>query len=119
MMETDAVNAIDGVVRDLEGWAGRFIAAARTGDPIRIEEAVAGLVDWLGHDLVDAFLAMDVATWETLSGLAEELFQSFRAAQAGAGGSPGGRWPGLPAAEGAMEAILERARGVRRSRERP
>ena len=106
-------DAIAGVVRDLEAWADRFLKAARAGDAGRAEEVVAGLVDWLGHDLVDAFLLMDVATWEALSELAEELFQSLREGRAGAGASPGAPWPGLPAAQAAIAGILGRARAIR------
>ena len=106
-------DAIAGVVKDLEGWAGQFLAAAHAGDAGRAEEAVAGLVDWLGHDLVDAFLFMNVATWDTLSEMAEELFQGLRAAHVGMAASPGGRWPGLPTAEAAIEGILQRARAIR------
>lgn len=101
------------VVKDLEAWAGRFLAAARAGEAGRAEEAVAGLVDWLGHDLVDALRLMDVGTWEALSDLAEELFQSLRAARAGMGASEeGGSGPDLPAAEVAIGAILRRARAI-------
>lgn len=106
-------DAIAGVVRDLEAWADRFLKAARAGDAGRAEEVVAGLVDWLGHDLVDAFLLMDVATWEALSELAEELFQSLREGWAGAGASPRAPWPGLPAAQAAIAGILRRARAIR------
>lgn len=112
--------AVAGVVQDLEGWAGRFLEAARAGDALRAEEAVAGLVDWLGHDLVDAFLFMDVPTWEALSDLAEELFQALRAAQAGiAGPADAGARPGVPAAEAAIGRILERARAIRDAGESP
>jgi len=106
-------SAVAAVVRDLEDWTARFLAAARAGDPARVEAAVGGLADWLGHDLVDAFRQIDVPTWEALSAVAEELFQGFRAAQAGAGscaGSPRAWWPA--AAEG-CEAILRKARAIR------
>jgi hypothetical protein len=107
-------NTVAGVVQDLEGWAGRFLEAARAGDDVRAEEAVAGLVDWLGHDLVDAFLFMDVPTWEALSDLAEDLFQALRAAQAGRHGPPGaGGHPGAPGPEAAIERILAKARAIR------
>ena len=106
--------AVAGVVRDLEGWAGRFLDAARAGDALRAEEAVAGLVDWLGHDLVDAFLFMDVPTWEALSDLAEELFQAQRGAQAALGGAAGaGARSNVPAAEATITSILQKARGIR------
>lgn len=105
--------AVAGVVRELEDWAARFAAAAHAGDPARVEAAAAGLVDWLGHDLVDAFRHIDVPTWEALSALAEELFEAFRAVQAGMGLSPGPSWPGLPAAAGGFEAILRKARAIR------
>jgi len=107
---------IAGVVRDLEAWADRFLQAARAGDAGRAEEAVAGLVDWLGHDLVDAFLLMDIATWETLSELAEELFGILREARAKMGASPGAPWPDLPAAEAAIGGLLGRARAIRKAR---
>ena len=111
MMRADAVAD---VVKDLEDWAARFLGAAREGDALRAEEAVAGLVDWLGHDLVDAFLFMDVPTWEALSGLAEELFQAMRGAQAHlAGRADAGAPPGVPAAEAAIGGILQRARVIR------
>ncbi len=110
MLGTDA---IAGVVKDLDGWAGRFLAAVHAGDAGRAEEAVAGLVDWLGHDLVDAFFFMDVATWEALSELAEELFQSLRATHVRMAGSPGGRGPDLRVAEAAIAGILQRARAIR------
>lgn len=107
-------NAVAGVVQDMEGWAGRFLEAARAGDPLRAEEEVAGVVDWLGHDLVDAFLFMDVPTWEALSDLAEDLFQAMRAAQAGSPGPAGaGARAGLPAAEVAIGRILGKARAIR------
>ncbi|HEY7677340.1 MAG TPA: hypothetical protein VIG69_09725 [Candidatus Methylomirabilis sp.] len=107
-------NAVAGVVQDMEIWAGRFIEAARAGDALRAEEAVAGLVDWLGHDLVDAFLFMDVPTWEKLSDLAEDLFQALRAAQPGTAGPwDAGASPGAPAAEAAIGRILEKARAIR------
>lgn len=109
--------AVAGVVGDLEDWTARFVAAARAGDPARVEEAVAGLVDWMGHDLVDAFLTIDVPTWEALSAQSEELFQAFRAAQAGMRSALGGSWPGLPAAEGGIEAILRKVRATRDAKE--
>ncbi len=107
-------SAVAGVVQEMEGWAARFLDAGRAGDALRAEEAVAGLVDWLGHDLVDAFLFMDVPTWEALSGLAEELFQSLRggqAALAGAAGAAAGA--SVPAAEATIGGILQKARAIR------
>lgn len=110
-------SAVAGVVRDLEDWTARFVAAARGGDPRQVEEAVAGLVDWLGHDLVDAFLAVDAATWGLLNALAEELFHALRAAQAVMGSSLGFPWPGLPAAQEGFQAILGKARAIRDAKE--
>ena len=116
MMRADAVA---GVVRDLEAWAGRFLEAARAGEVVGAEEAVAGLVDWLGHDLVDAFLFMDVPTWEALSNLAEELFQALRGAQPEIRADAGAGAPsGAPAAEAAIGKILQRARAIRDAGER-
>ncbi len=109
----DRESAIELVVRDLEAWAGRFLAAARAAEAGRAEEVVAGLVDWLGHDLVDALRRMDLVTWEALSDLAEELFQRLREARAGLGVSEaGGGGLDLPAAEAAIGAILGRARAL-------
>lgn len=116
---TSRQSAIELVVQDLEAWSGRFLAAARAGEAGRAEEAVAGLVDWLGHDLVDAFRWMDVGMWEALSDLAEVLFQGLREAQAGMGASGGGRGLDLPAAEAAIGAILQRARAIRDAGEEP
>ncbi len=107
-------SAVAGVVRDLEDWAGRFLEAGRAGDALRAEQAVAGLVDWLGHDLVDAFLFMDVPTWEALSDLAEELFQALRGAQGGITGAAGaGARSGAAVVEAAIGSILQRARAIR------
>ncbi len=107
-------SAVAGVVHDLEGWAARFLDAARAGDALRAEEAVAGLVDWLGHDLVDAFLFMDLPTWEALSALAEDLFQALRGAQAALGGAAGAAAGSrVLAAEAAIGGILQKARAIR------
>ena len=113
-------SAVAGVVQDLESWAGRFLEAARAGDPLQAEEAVGGLVEWLGHDLVDAFLFMDVPTWEALSELAEELLQALRGVQAGIlGWSGAGARSGVPVAEAAINGILRRARAIRDGGESP
>ncbi len=107
-------SAVTVVVQDMEGWAARFLDAARAGDATRAEEAVAGLVDWLGHDLVDAFLFMDVHTWEAMSGLAEELFQALRGTQAALGEAAGAAArPSVPAAEATIGGILQKARAIR------
>jgi hypothetical protein len=109
----DRQSAIELVVKDLETWGGRFLAAARAGEPARAVEAVAGLVEWLGHDLVDAFRWMDVGTWEALSETAEDLFRTLREARAGIGAPDGRRGMDLPAAGAAIEALLRRAQAIR------
>lgn len=111
--------AVAHLVRDLEAFSAGFVAAARGGDAGRVEEAVGGLVEWLGHDLVDAFFALDVATWEALSDLAEELLGAQRAAQERLGRSSGLPGPLVAIAQEEFDRILRRARLIRDGKEIP
>jgi hypothetical protein len=63
------------LVADLERWGSLFIEVAREKDAAAAEQILGGLVDWMGNGLIDGWLHLSIPVFESVSDLAEELFE--------------------------------------------
>jgi hypothetical protein len=64
------------LTRDLDRWGALFLEVARTKEAPAVEQALGGLVGWMGSDLLDGWLYLPIPLFEELSGLAEDLFRA-------------------------------------------
>lgn len=66
------------LVAEMDRWGTVFLRLAGEGRPDAAEQAMGGLVDWMGNGLIDGWLHLPVATFEQVSDLAEELLHAFQ-----------------------------------------
>ena len=101
------------LTRDLDRWGALFLEVARTKEAPAVEQALGGLVGWMGSDLLDGWLYLPIPLFEELSGLAEDLFRACESYLAWIRQAPrpipaGGRRPH----EELIGAVLERVRSL-------
>ncbi len=67
------------LTQDLDRWGTLFLQVAQTKEAPSVEQVLAGLVEWMGSDLLDGWLRLPIPLFEEVSGLSEELFRACQA----------------------------------------